>query len=118
MVMDIPGNLSDLFFLCLSIYCFGHFPPHILLDRIVGSRLAWSDPTSTPPYLAVASGASGPTTRVGPGNGLPEGGFDRRHCLDRTEIDTEFGDGLRDCRRDARDYGLAAHQDGRLRDLD
>ena len=40
------------------------------------------------PYLALASGASGPTTRFGPGNGLPEGGLDRRHCLDRTELDT------------------------------
>ena len=95
-----------------------HFPPHILVDRIVGCRVAWSDPTSTQPNHTVASGASGPTTRVGPGNGLPEGGLDGRRCLDRTELDTELGDGLRDCRRDARDNGLTAHQDGRLGDLD
>ena len=63
----------------------------------------------SPPYPAVASDASGPTTRVGPGNGFPEGGLYRRRCLDRTELDTELCDGLCDCRRDARDYGLAAH---------
>ena len=65
-----------------------------------------------------ASDISGPTTLGDSGNGLAEGGLDRRGCLDRTEIDTEFGDGLRNCWRDARYYGFAAHQNGRLCDLD